>query len=358
MREAEVYNFLATGVPAVAFTGLVTYFTFSVKKNMKLCSRLYSKSTDTSITIDSLPEILKDDDFRKKREGARLVRRDGLWANVRRFIEFYERKEQIDLRTFYSNFDDVRFVLDGKNSKNTDRILGKEKVIYLKFEDIDSRNMIKSLLNLAITRSHDGIVVEGFKRIKTSEKYPEVRDEIGYALSDGYKDIMLARFFGEAAPEKLECDIASFIESIVGEKDMKQMFFDGALDRLVNTLGAYSSEEDAISVVRELDHVSSAMNETRSNVVKLYSRGSYLNMVGRLVSMMRYKLVTLDEKIRDEEVPQEQHYQLRREFIDSEQALEKLVKKSYSSGLVRFSPRDSDIQIAESPVSIGNGFRC
>ncbi len=357
MREAEVYNFLATGVPAVAFTGLVTYFTFSVKKNMKLCSRLYSKGTDTSITIDSLPEILIDGDFKKKRESARLVRRDGIWANVRKFIEFYERKEKIDLRTFYSNYDGVKLVLDGKNSKSADRILGEDKVIYLKFNDMDG-NMVKSLLNLAITRSHEGMVAEGFKRTKPNERNPKVSEEIGSSLNAGYKEIMLARFHGEIAPEKLECDVASFIESIVGRRNMEQMFFDGALDRLVDTLGAYSSKEDAIRVIRELDHVYSAMNETRSNVVKLYSRSSYLNLIGRLVGMMRHKLVILDEKIEDAEVPQKQHYQLRREFIDSEQALEKLVKKSYSSGLVKFSPRDSDIQIAESPVSIGSGFRC
>lgn len=357
MREAEVYNFLVAGVPAIALTGLVSYFTFNVKRNMKLCSRLAGKSASTSITIDSLPEILKDDEFKKKREGVRLVKRDGIWANVRSFIEFYERKEKIDLSTFYSNYDGVKFVLDGKNSKNTDRILGEDKVIYLKFDDMDG-NMVKSLLNLAITRSHEGMVVEGFKRVKPHVRRPEIKEEIGESLNAGYKNIMLARFYGENPTESFECDIASFIESIIGRRNMEQMFFDGALDRLVDTLGEYSTRENAIRMIRELDHVYSAIHETRSNVVKLYSRGSYLDMISVLVGMMRRKLVMLDEQIVDEEVPKERHYQLRREFIDNEQALSNLVKKSYSSGLVKFSPRDSDIQIAESPVSIGNGFRC
>jgi len=357
MKEAEFYNFLIAGAPAIAFTGLVTYFAFNVKRNMKLCSRLAGKSANTSITIDSLPEILKDDDFKKKRESARLVRRDGIWANVRNFIRFYERKEKLDLRTFYSNYDGVKFVLESKNSKSTDRILDEDKIIYLKFGDMD-RKMIESLLNLAITRSHDGIIAEGFKRIKPNERHPEIKEEIGESLNAGYKDLMLARFYGEVPIESFECDIASFIESIIGRRDMEQMFFDGALDRLVDTLGEYSTREDAIRIIRELDYVYSAMHETRSNVVKLYSKSSYSDMISRLVSMMRQKLVMLDEKIASTEEQKEGYYQLRREFIDNEQALLNLVKKSYSSGLIKFSPRDSDVQIAESPVSIGNGFRC
>lgn len=355
MREAIFYKLVLTGT-SLAAVASVCCFTYNVKKNLKLCSKFSARNENASITIESLPAILKDDEFKRKRDNARLIGNNGLWKNVRCFIDTFDDAEGLDISTFYSSLSDVKFVLDNSKTKKSDKILDEDKVIYLKSSDLD-RNMIKSLLGLASTRTHESVVASGFERSKLDVENPEIEEKIGSGLNTGYKEVLLARFYNEEAPDTVECDIASFIESIIGRKTMEQMFFDGALDELVDNLGKYSSRDSAIRTIREFDLVYEAIYGTKSNIVKYFSRYFYKNMIGNLVEMMRSKLVMLNQKISDRDIPRDEHFQLRREFIDNEIALSKLVKSTYSSGMVDFLPRNSDKEIAESPVSIGSGFK-
>lgn len=327
MEGITIFNLIASGaiVSAVCFTG-------SIKKNLKLANRMRETSENTSIRIESLPDIMNETVYLNARAKASLACK-GVTSFIYKF-----KSLQIDLSTLYKNS------VDSFNNVNEDSTV------------LDSLISKRALLEFASTRRVGNVKANGLMRIRYDEDNKCI-EKIGFALNDGYRKILLARLNNTTPEDSFECNIARFIELILGEHEMMQMFFDGALDRLIDGLGEYSSKKTAIRTIREFDHVYEAMYTTKSNIVKSLSKESYWYLLNYLISMMRKKLLRLGYSVDKDSLFDIQDTEYT-EYNICRRALLDLIGNSYKSGLVYFEPRLSEIMEAERQITTGGGFAC
>lgn len=185
-------------------------------------------------------------------------------------LQSYEIRKNIDIF--------IKFMLKNYSEEvlqcffhNLNRINIKEKIIKLELlrKNIDgyydactneikvmNSNVIFHELFHAASTIYDeknGLVYQGFSQVDLKNNI-----NIGIGLNEGYTEYLSSKYFyyDDNSAYFYERYIAQKLEKIVGSKDMEELFLKADLYGLIEKLGEYSSKENIISFINNVDVIS------------------------------------------------------------------------------------------------------
>lgn len=154
----------------------------------------------------------------------------------------------------------------------------KNKLTVINEKSTEISNIIcHELLHMASTIETKVSTFVGFhQKNKTTKK------DIGVALNEGYTEYLNKKYFNsnlETAYEN-EIAIAEKIEFIIGKDKMQELYFTANLNGLIEELSKYTTIENAIGIIKELDKVMKSKekqdikdqrySEIRKNISRIY----------------------------------------------------------------------------------------
>lgn len=169
------------------------------------------------------------------------------------YLENFEKTlntiENIDLTRYYNNKKGLKI---SKSILNKNRLLGYYDPFYniLNVSKMDSDIINHELLHMASSKciyDDNKIVVLGGFQIQT-----KVDDKVystGRSLDEGYTEKIMRKYFPSKEKKdfdswEIDIEIISFLDLIIGENKMQQLYFDEGLSGLIAELSKYSEQDD------------------------------------------------------------------------------------------------------------------
>lgn len=210
------------------------------------------------------------------------------------FYMFYQTLEdnfsQCNLSAFFNNIRNLKVKVRNYNiidlisiqlfqsldagSYNT----SKNKLIVINKESDNITNVIfHELLRMASTIEIKTRTFTGFhQKNKINSK------DIGVAINEGYTEYLNKKYFNSSLETTYEneVDIAEKIEFIIGKDKMQELYFTANLNGLIEELSNYTTSENAIDIIKNLDKIMKSKekqeiknqkySEIRKNISKIY----------------------------------------------------------------------------------------
>ena len=180
---------------------------------------------------------------------------------VKDFVDVMEREFPKEaLANFYNNINEAKI------KRNAGVMLIESSGVYLckknKINVSEISSLYHELFHLA-SSSYDSetkLARAGFSQVYYTLKAPFVGVNMGIGLNEGYTELLTQRYFGsKCKPNKyyrFEVNVASNVEKIVGEEEMKKLYLKSNLRGLIENLKQYASEEEVMQFVNSVDLVS------------------------------------------------------------------------------------------------------
>lgn len=150
------------------------------------------------------------------------------------------------------------------------------------------------LLHMASTIETEHTAFVGF-----GQENKKTKKTIGMALNEGYTEYLNQKYFNSVLQSGYENEIgiAERLEFIIGKDKMQELYFSANLNGLIDELSKYTTEENAISIIQDLDKVMSSKEKEESKRLR-YSK--IRNSIAKIYIEQQRQL--LDEgKISEEE---------------------------------------------------------
>ncbi len=146
----------------------------------------------------------------------------------------------VDVTEIYKNLKNTSIVTIPKAKGSYDP---KTNLFYIDPENI-CPSMFRSLLSCASTHIDSRNVAAGFERthFESEDSEKEVYT-IGFGLNEGYKDVILDRYFDIDYTYPELAELAMSIEFIVGREQMERYFFEGRLRELLDFINYHRHAE-------------------------------------------------------------------------------------------------------------------
>ncbi|MBR4671630.1 MAG: hypothetical protein IKO78_00335 [Bacilli bacterium] len=180
---------------------------------------------------------------------------------VKDFVDVMEREFPKEaLANFYNNINEAKI------KRNAGVMLIESSGVYLCKKNKINVSAISSLyhelFHLA-SSSYDPeakLARAGFSQVYHTLTSPFEGVNMGIGLNEGYTELLTQRYFdGKCKPNKyyrFEVNVASNVEKIVGEEEMKKLYLKSDLRGLIENLKQYASEEEVMQFVNSVDLVS------------------------------------------------------------------------------------------------------
>ena len=185
---------------------------------------------------------------------------------VKEFIEILEKEfSDCDLSAFYDNIKNLKIdsqkesfllnLLDLTSGGTTGGIysFSDNKIhmsnIPFRRSCLKKAVMFHELLHMASSRKNNKVYVSGFRTVDKSIS-------IGEGLNEGYTELLNCRYFDNGRHAESYYDLqmmALGIESILGQKKMRESYFSNDLKGLIHELEKYTSKEDVITLLVKMD---------------------------------------------------------------------------------------------------------
>ena len=136
-------------------------------------------------------------------------------------------------------------------------------------------NLYHELLHMSSTiiDEYNGVAYSGFYQTNKYDK-----EEIGFAIDDAYTDMLLYRLFHidkKFISYQYEISITKLIEEIVSTNIMTNLYFNANLYDLISILSQYTSREDVIKFILDLDEIyilQDHFKKNKSNIISCHHR--------------------------------------------------------------------------------------
>lgn len=242
------------GLREISVVYVCTVVEMSVLVGAIIINRMDSRE---NVYIDCVPNI--DEHLKVK------VNKTGMKKEVSKTVdEFSETmiKNEIDLSEFYRKINFTRIVYISNTEGFYDPLEGNLVVDPNRIRE----SLLRALLEMSATRTFQKtdsrtMVASGFERTVYDKNYwPEQINHIGYGLSQGYKDILLARYFGLEGRYTRLSELATLIEDIIGKKLMVKSFMMGDLGSIKSSLyGWQKPAKEAVLTLIKMDNLYDAV---------------------------------------------------------------------------------------------------
>lgn len=268
---------------------------------------LIRKDKNIKLTIDELPESIEDVNRCKSQIDFGGIS-DESKRCVLKFVSTIEENANFDTTNFYRNFKPdsiIEYRCSPKRSKLGGTYqLGETKRIFKfrrkKTGTIDiytpkvQESLFHELFHEASSCSYEDVDCVGFSRIKwTNKKRKQYIYRIGIGLNEGYTQLLTERNFyneGVGISYITLVDIARMIEYIVGRDLMERLYSKGDLASLLKELSIYSSYEEALTLIRKLDHLYSVLYEIEEKLPKRLAKRTFRDIILSVSKMYLAKL--------------------------------------------------------------------
>lgn len=255
-----------------------------------------------TFTFEQMPEIAK-----VSRKAIKKLKTDDFSIEARPYLDEFIRtllkEKHIDFSRLYNNWNkDMIEIVEKFKEKNKSGEYQHDLTRVFVLRSAISRSLYHELLHFASSLSRENIYSSGFSQVFKSDNFSEsVTRTIGKGVNEGYTTLLARRYFENASSSyQLLQVLASSVEDIVGQEKMESMYFRGALDELIAELSKYASREDAITLLRKIDHIYYAIYDSSRIIPSLFAPTKYRESVILLVKMYRNKIKSkLDGQIVD-----------------------------------------------------------
>lgn len=157
---------------------------------------------------------------------------------------------QEDLTIFFNNLKDLKIEKKDKTLLgNSATYNAREKVITIAGDNY-TEDIYHELFHVASSFVQNDTIYSGFfqgcyKRNKT----------IGRGLTEGYTQLLAERYFGDVTKKyyAYEVYVSKVLEKVIGKDVMEKQYINANLPGLINELAKYSSKEDIICFLNDLD---------------------------------------------------------------------------------------------------------
>lgn len=252
--------------------------------------------------FEQMPEIAK-----ASRKAIKKLKTGDIPNAVRPYVDEFIRtllkEKHIDFSRLYNNWnkDMIEIVEKFKEKDKSGEYQHDLRRVFIQRSDISS-SLYHELLHFMSSFSRENIYSSGFcQTFKSTDFKESVERSIGKGLNEGYTTLLAKRYFENAIDSyKLLQILASSVEDLVGKEKMENMYFRGALDELIAELSKYASREDAITLLRKMDHIYYAFYDSSRIIPSLFAPTKYRECVILLAKMYRNKIKSkLDGQIVD-----------------------------------------------------------
>lgn len=191
------------------------------------------------------------------------INKTNLKKEVRQIIEEFSNtlsQNKINLSGFYRDINSSKIIYISGAEGYYD---STEKHLIVDPDRI-RESLLRALLEMSSTRTfqksnNELTSVSGFERQEYNSLSEKV-DHIGYGLSQGYKDILLERYFGIKGRYSIISELTTLIEDIVGKKTMTDCFIIGDLATVVSSLSkSHADYREAVLSLLRMDNLYDAM---------------------------------------------------------------------------------------------------
>ncbi|HBA37882.1 MAG TPA: hypothetical protein DCY94_04085 [Firmicutes bacterium] len=271
--EGNFYK-LSNGVYLICATGWVGCMVAFLYKNFK----------DGSISLvkDSHYEYIDPNFYLHDRSKTKLDKR-GIKKDasivINEFTSAFKDKKHINLGGLYSNF--RPYSVEKMPKENIPRSR-EDEILYVD-QDNFRESLLRELLRLASTKRLDEDIAEGFERSKIDR--PKVR--IGMGLNEGYKDVLLERYFKVEPKYPSLCDLAKLVEDLVGQRLMEEQFFEGDLYNFVRALNGKTWISFGEEYLKQFDVIYRGLCGSR--IAKSIAERTYRELVFNLSKQVMLK---------------------------------------------------------------------
>ena len=153
------------------------------------------------------------------------------------------------LDNFYNNINSIKVIVNAYNDNHKNCYDGINNTIYLESKE-EKHFIYHELFHMASTTYKDDIIYCGFAQ--DNGLFTE-----GRGISEGYTELLTKRYFEKDNDQKEvyyeEVIFIRFIESIIGEDKMNQLFFTSNLEGLITELSKYQKLERVTDFIDNLD---------------------------------------------------------------------------------------------------------
>lgn len=127
----------------------------------------------------------------------------------------------------------------------------------------DDTKIYSELFQLASTRRDDEFLYSGFNKAELAFNND---DGIGYALNEGYTELLTRRFFSVKDENKsYQYLVARLLELAVGKNKLQNMYLKGDSEGLINELTKHTTAYAAFKFINDLDMVCEEMSNKDSS---------------------------------------------------------------------------------------------
>src|SRR5574344_451985 len=236
----------------------------------------------------------------------------------------------INLNLFLHNINTLKIIKRNnfKNVFKSTKILGlynvkKNNIIYAKY---DSSTIFHELLHLSSSINIGKYTYSGFHQYQIGNDF----FTIGRVINEGYTSLLEQRLFNSNVEHSyiFEINIASILETIIGEEKMEQYYFTANLNQLIMDLEEYDTEENILKFLKNVDFISNHFNKHVTNDETIYLQNAYDNISN---SLLKWSTKSLINKYSN-------HYIGSKEISDKlEKAESEILGGSFSNGKVTIS---------------------
>ena len=211
-------------------------------------------------------------------------------------IEFYKKISlipNINLDNFKKNMENLKIrYIDDYNETNLGAYYLPFSNIITVFssEKIEKMYLFHELMHLAsynkdMANCHVGLSI-----------YIDSINNIGKGLNEGYTEYLTEKYFGcmdNAYAYKFEKIIANGIEMIIGEDKMQKLFFEADICNFINILTRYSSREEVILFLKNVDELNK-INDFDASLLDIYKLNILVKRINKFLIKLFFNKQNLD----------------------------------------------------------------
>lgn len=218
-----------------------------------------------------------------------------------------------DLINFYNNINEARI-----KKRRIYLIAGVQGLYNYRENKLSISNLkliFHELLHLASSAKDEerGIYRSGFHTVKYRGKM--LFSTIGRGINEGYTELLTRRYFEEqsikAGDYNSEVEIAGHLEEIVGRDKMEKMYLHADLEGLVEELKKYSSKQDTIDFISNVDALISSPLESISPIPSMITKSILKKIYKYLFKTFVTKQII---RLENDEIDYEQYSNIIREY--------------------------------------------
>lgn len=224
-------------------------------------------------SIDRVPKI-------KKSELPKRLVKTGIKKEasviINQYLKTLKARPHIDLRGIYENF--MPYCID--ESKNVSpHYDSTSKKIFVDSNDFKN-SLLRGLLDMTVSHEYEKVDVDKFGDSKKSSFKTdgftraigtnEYSYEIGMGITEGYKDLLLERYFDVDYRYPPLANIVQLIEFEVGQELMESLFFQGNLRELLQIMNECEDKTWLTDIDKIFESLKTSPFKIKKNVINEY----------------------------------------------------------------------------------------